>query len=413
VKRCVWAVLLFASAAALPAQESFETEFRRGLLALNSNDLAQARQSLENASRLKPDNALVWAALAQTYLHSQDAKRAWEAAQRAATLAPEDPTVNHALAVFCSEAGDFAKAADWERRYASSSAADAMAATRAAQLSLRAGEAQQAILWARTALEKNDAAALHHVLGQAHAAAHEFGPAVRELRRAVEGDPKVEAFVFDLGQAQLRGGDFSGAYATFDQGRQRFPASAQLELAYGVAAYGQRRFTDAIDSFLRVTRLDPSVEQPYVFLARILDQAGDRLPLIVASYTAWEKAEPRNYLAACLHAKALGAAGADHALIASELRRSIHLNERYWESHFELGVLLGQQREWQAAAAELARSIELNPNHAAAHFQLARAYEKLGKRELAQVERAEHQRLTAAETGVGQRSPAAEGKRVP
>jgi len=100
VKRCVWAVLLFASAAALPAQESFETEFRRGLLALNSNDLAQARQSLENASRLKPDNALVWAALAQTYLHSQDAKRAWEAAQRAATLAPEDPTVNHALAVF-------------------------------------------------------------------------------------------------------------------------------------------------------------------------------------------------------------------------------------------------------------------------------------------------------------------------
>lgn len=400
------ALLLCLSAAALAAQESFEAEFRRGLLALNSNDLAQARQSLENASRLKPDNALVWAALAQTYLHSRQAKRAGEAAQRAATLAPQDPAVNHALAVFFSEAGDFAKAADWERRFASSTAADPQAAARAAELSFRAGEAQQAILWAKTALERGDTAALHNLLGQAYATANQPQAALREFRRAVESDPKVEAFVFDLGQMQLRGGDFSGAFATFAEGRRRFPASAQLELAYGVAAYGQRRFTEAIDSFLRVIRLDSSVEQPYVFLARILDQAGDRLPRIAGAYTAWEKAKPRNYLPPCLYAKALSAAGDDPAKIEAELRRSIQLNAHYWESHFELGVLLAKKSEWQAAATELSRSIELNPKNAPAHFQLARVYERLGRREQAQAERAEHQRLTAAETGVGD-------KRVP
>jgi uncharacterized protein HemY len=61
-----------------------------------------------------------------------------------------------------------------------------------------------------------------------------------------------------------------------------------------------------------------------------------------------------------------------------------------------------RRREWQQAAAELSRSIALNPDHAAAHFQLARAYDKLGKPELAQAERAEHQRLTAAEAGASQ-----------
>lgn len=383
------------------SQESFEAEFRRGLLALKGNDLVQARQSLENASRLKPDNALVWAALAQTYLHGQEVKRAGEAAQRAATLAPADPAVNHALAMFYSETGDFAQAADWERRFASSTVADPMAAARAAELSLRAGEPEQAILWAKTALERGDTAALHHLLGQAHAAANQPEAAVRELRRAVERDPKVEEYVFDLGQMQLRRGEFPGAFATFDQGRQRFPASAQLELACGVAAYGQRRFTEAIDAFLRAARLDPSVEQPYVFLARILDQAGDRLPRIVAAYAAWEKAEPRNHLPPCLYAKALGAVEGDPAKIEAELRRSIQLNDRYWESHFELGMLQAKKGEWRAAAAELSRSIELNPKNAPAHFQLARAYEKLGQRDLAQAERAEHQRLTAAETGVG------------
>jgi predicted Zn-dependent protease len=352
-------------AGALAAQ-SFEDEFRRGLLALSGNDLAQARQSLESASHARPDNAMVWAALAQTYLRAHETALANEAAGRATRLAPVDSPVQHALAMFYSETGDFAKAANAERHYASGKGANAESAASAASLSLRAGDADQALRWATTAVER---------------------------------DPHNETFAFDLGQMQLRRGDFAGAAATLEKACQRFPDSAQLQLAHGVAAYGQRRFADAIDAFLRVTAIDRTVEQPYVFLARILAQAGDRLPQVVAAFAAWEKAEPGNYLAVCLHAKALDAAAGDPAEIEAKLRRSIQLNAGYWESHFELGVLLGKNRDWKQAAAELSRSIELNPKVAVAHFQLARAYDKLGDPERARAERAEHQRLTAAETG--------------
>ena len=396
-----FALLACILAAALGAQ-SFEEELRRGLVALSANDLPQARQSLETASRLQPGNATVWAALAQTYLRAKETALAGEAAGRSAVLASPDSPVKHALALFYSETGDLPKAAEAERQYASGKSADPQAAARAADLSLRAGEPQQAIDWATAALGKGASPALHHLLGQAYAAANQPDPALRELRAAVESDPQVEEFVFDLGQMQLHAADFSGALATFDVGRHRFPASAQIELAYGVALYGQRRFTEAIDSFLRVVGLNASVEQPYVFLARLLDHAEDRLPRIVAAYAAWEKAEPANPLPPCLYAKALGAAGDDPARIEAELRRSIELNDRYWESHFELGVLLGKKGDWRTAAAELKRSIELNPKHAPAHFQLARAYDKLGQQDLAQAERAEHERLTAAETGVGE-----------
>ena len=396
------ALLACILAGALAAQ-SFDDELRRGLMALGANDLPQARQSLETASRLQPDNPTVWAALAQTYLRARETALANDAAGRAARLAPSGSPVKHALALFYSETGELAKAADAERQYASGKAADPQAAARAADLSLRAGEPRQAIQWATAALAKGSTPALHHLLGQAYAAANQPAAALRELRAAMEGDPKTEEYVFDLGQTQLRAGDFTGSLATFDQGRRRFPSSAQLELAYGVALYGQRRFTAAIDSFLQVIHLDASVEQPYVFLARLLDQAQDRLPRIVAAYAAWEKAEPANPLPPCLYAKALGAAGEDPAKVEAELRRSIGLNDRYWESHFELGVLLEKKADWRTAAVELKRSIELNPQHAPAHFQLARAYDKLGQRELAQAERAEHGRLTAAETGVGEK----------
>jgi tetratricopeptide (TPR) repeat protein len=326
-------IFLGVSVAVAAQPASFDDELRRGLLALQNNNLTEAKQSLEEASRLQPANPKVWLGLAQAYLRSKQTGQASAAAKRAETLAEDDATVRHALALFYSETGDFAKAAGM--------------------------------------------------------AGHD------------------EGFTFELGQALLHRGDFAGAFSFFEVARGRFPKSAQLELAYGVAAYGQRRFTDSIDAFLHVIRIDPSIEQPYVFLSRLLDQAGDRLGQITTAYAAWEKAAPGNCLPVCLHAKALSAGGGDPAEIEAELRRSNRLNDAYWESHFELGVLLAKNRRWEEAAAELARGIELNPKHAAAHFQLARVYEKLGKPELAQAERAEHQRLTAAETNAEQILPGA------
>ena len=401
-----WALLPCVLAGALAAQ-SFEEEFRRGLLALSANDLSQARQSLESASRLQPDNSMVWAALAQAYLRGKEAALAREAADRASRLAPPDSPVRHALAMFYSETGDFQKAADAERRYASSPGSDPESAARAADLSLRAGEAALAVVWAETALHRADTARAHHLLGQAYAAVNRPNDAERELRAAVDRDPQLEAYAFDLGQVQLRRGDFAGAAATLKKACRSFPGSAQIQLAYGVAAYGQRRFDLAIDAFLRVIRIDPSIEQPYLFLSRLLDQAGDRLPQVVAAYAAWERMTPDGYLPVCLHAKALSAASGDSPVIEGKLRRSIQLNGQYWESHYELGALLMNQRKWPEAAAELSRAIALNPKHPPAHFQLARVYDKLGKAELAQAERAEHQRLTAAETSAGQAVPLA------
>jgi tetratricopeptide (TPR) repeat protein len=403
------AIPILALAGTLAAQ-SFEESFRRGLVALSGNDLAQARNSLEEASRLKPENAMVWVALAQTYLRGKEPARATEAAERAIRLGPIDSPVQHALAMFYLETGDLAHAAGAERHYASSKTADQAAAARAAELSLRAGEAEEAVQWAKTALQRNDTAPVHHLLGQAYAAANRPDDAERELRAAVERDPLTETYAYDLGQLQLHRGDFPAAMATLRKACKSFPNSAQLQLAYGVAAYGQRKFSEAIDAFLRVTAIDPSVEQPYVFLARVLGQAGDRLPRVVAAFAAWEEAEPDNYLAACLYAKALGAASGDSTEIEAELRRSIQLNDGYWESRFELGVLLGKKKAWNESAAELSHSIELNPNFAAAHFQLARAYEKLGDSEKARLERAEHQRLTAAETGSETALPLIENK---
>jgi tetratricopeptide (TPR) repeat protein len=385
-----------------PNQALNQDDLRQGLAALSRNDIADAREFLERAEKLDPQSPVISIALAQTYLKSGQKEMAVQAAGRAAKLGANTPPIQHALALFYSGIGDFAKAAEWERRFAATPGADARTAANAAALSLDAGQTEEAVKWAEAAVRADDTPEAHHLLGQAYRAARQFQSALPELRRAFERNPEQEVFLSDFAQALLDHGDFAEALAILEKGQRQFPKNPQIVLAYGVACYAQRRPADAVGAFLQVIRLDDSIEQPYSFLSRILDHAGARLPEVIASYAAWEKKAPDNYLPVFLHAKALLAtANPDAAEIETRLRRSIELNGAFWESHLELSELLTKQGKWPDAERELSRSIELNPRQARAHYDLARVYLKLGKPELAQVERAEYERLKNAENAAG------------
>ena len=171
--------------------------------------------------------------------------------------------------------------------------------------------------------------------------------------------------------------------------------SAQLQLATGVAYYGLRRFPEAIDAFLRTITLDAGIEQPYVFLGRMLDQAEQRLPSVTQAFAAFAQRSPENYLSSFLYGKSLALAN-DPDAAEAQFRKSIAQNDGYWEAHFELGVLLGQRRKLAEAVSEIRRAAELNPSDPVAHYHLSRLYDRLDKPTEAAVERDLHARLSAA-----------------
>ena len=214
----------------------------------------------------------------------------------------------------------------------------------------------------------------------------------------------TEDYYFQAAQSHLERQDFAGALETLAAGRKKFVASVQLELAAGVAYYGLRRFPEAIDAFLRTVELDRSIEQPYVFLGRMLDQAEARLPAITRVFAAFADRAPENYRSSFLYGKAL-ALGDNPARAEALLRKSIAQNEGYWESHFELGLLLDRQRQYEPAAGEIHRAAELNPRDPVPHYHLARLYDRLGKSREAAAEREVHARLSAAAAPAGYGMP--------
>lgn len=213
------------------------------------------------------------------------------------------------------------------------------------------------------------------------------------------GDTPVVAhalgiFYFHYADVLLHQEKFAEAADLLTTALNKHPDDAQLTIALGVARYGQRRFDDAIALFLQTIKLAPDAQQPYVFLGKMLDQAGPRLPEITADFERWAEANPSSGSAQLLLAKALLASDPNSERAADLLPRAVALDPNNWEAHYELGVLLEGKHDYKAASAELSTAAQLDPKQPAPHYHLARVYERLGEPGKAKAERELHARLT-------------------
>jgi Flp pilus assembly protein TadD len=381
-------LLLFLAAGDSPTQL-----LQRGLLALKQGDLALARSSFEAVTKEQPNNAYAWVSLAETYMRLKQPAEAAEAANNAEKFGVNNPAIHHALAMYFAKAGQFAHAAELEQKFADSGRADPEAEERTAGLFLNADKTAEALVAAGKALEQHPTPGAENVLGRALMAVGKTDEGEKHLGIAWNGSKSDSHFAFDYCQALLRRQDFTRAADVLSKALESHPDDAQLVLALGVARYGQRRFDDAITAFLKVIRIDPQVEQPYVFLGKMLDQAGEHLGEITAAVEKWSAGNPQNALGLLLLAKARLAGDSKDPSAEDLLRRSIGLDGDNWEAHYELGVLLEGKRNWLGAATELKRSAELDGKQAMPHYHLARVYDRLGQEDKAKAERALHEKL--------------------
>ena len=311
----------------------FFLQLQRGLEALQQNHLLEARQILEQAAQQDPKNSYIWTSLAQTYLKLNLPTEALAAAGKAEKTGHDNPITAHALALFYSETGN----------------------------------ADKALTFARQALKQSPTPANQHLLSD---------------------------ISFADAQALMRRQQFAQASEILESALTANPQDPQLTLALGVARYGQRRFEEAQTEFLKVIAIDPSLEQPYNFLGRMLDQAGPHLPEIQKVYGAWVAREPANARALLLLAEVLLTQNHRDTHAEPLLRKSIALNDHDWESHYQLGLVLAAEHHYDEAAAEFTRSIALAPQEPLPHYHLAQTYDRLNKPEQAQAERDIHKQLT-------------------
>jgi tetratricopeptide (TPR) repeat protein len=324
----------------LAASTQSDEALRAGLIALQNGDFAAARSNLEAAEKLSPQDGRVWVALSEVHWRLHNTVDAEQAAGKAAALAPEDPAVLQSLAIYYSESGATLKAAKAAAKYSSKVPLDQSAAERAAEL------------------------------------------------------------YFEASRPLLEQQKFEEAIAILEEGAALLPRNAQLQLALGVADYGLRRFDEAAAAFLGAIGISPEIEQPYSFLARMLDQIPARVPEVTKHFVAYESAHPDNPAVYLWHAKALNVQGIQPEEAMRLLSKSISMKDGDPSAHFELGSVYDRLNRFSDAAAEYERAIALAPSDPASHYRLARDYDRLGKPDAAQAEREKHAQLVQAREAV-------------
>jgi predicted Zn-dependent protease len=336
---------------------------QHGLEALQRNDWKAARAALDPVSRSNPDDPRVWVLLARANQKLGLAAEAHAAAARAAKF--DTAYTRQGLAIYHAEGGRAEEAAKWAER-------------------------------AATSLSAGEQASLRNLIGK-------LAGSVAELKRAVELNPYQESYRADLAQLLLKRQSFGEAVTELEASRKVFAASAQLELMLGVAYYGLRRFPEAVDSFLRVIRIDAELEQPYVFLNRMLAQATHRLPEVEAAFTAFAARHPQSALGPFLQARAIiiqmpPSGKPPRAGEAEELLRvAISRDGTNADAHAELAYLLERKGDFAGAEGSLARAAELRPSDSVFQYRLSRIYDRLGRADAAAGARVRHAELVERE----------------
>ena len=160
--------------------------FNEGAQLANEGKVAEAIAKFEEAVAAKPDMAAAWSALAKVSLRTKSHKRAIEAANKMLEIDPEDATMYAILADAYAATGDKVKAEEARKK----APKDANSLYNDAAKAINAGKDAEAEPLLKAALEVDDAfAAAHYELGMVYVRGGKSADAKKHLNRYLELEP--------------------------------------------------------------------------------------------------------------------------------------------------------------------------------------------------------------------------------
>ena len=251
-------------------------------------------------------------------------------------------------------------------------------------------------------LRLRETAELHSLLGEVEEKAGDVHAAAAAYHRAAGLEPN-EKHLLSLGALLIKSSNYDEAKKFLDFGLQKYPRSAQLKVALGIAEYSQGYFEKAVRTLCEAADLDPADARPYLFLGEMYGVAPTLADEITQRMAGFVKRHPQVAKAHYFYAlnrwrgRRTGEEQAPLAEIEQSLLTAVRLDSKLTEAHFELGVLYSEQQRFPLAIKSLRQAVALQPDHNKAHYRLMQVYQRTGQKALAEKEMQIHKRLKETE----------------
>jgi tetratricopeptide (TPR) repeat protein len=380
--------------------QTLDQQFQSALAAYNAGHLVQAATQLEQLLSRAPNLFEAHELLGVVYASESQPDKAIEQLQAAVRLNPGDFEANHNLGELYIQTGNITGALpslEQAQQINPSSYDNGYDLALAYSLTGRPGQARQLV---QILLQQKNTGELHNLLAQIEEKDGKFLAAENEFSIAAHMDPS-EANLFDWGSEFLLHRTYEPAIEVFERATERYPNSPRLMIGLGMAMSARGKYEEAIQPLLKAADLDPADPRCYRFLSHAYDVSPNPSPEVVQRFRRYSELQPGNAMAQFYYAMSLlkgkmpEASSPEFQLVESLLKKSIALDGTVAEAHFRLGNLYADHHEYARSLPEYQRTVELNPNLPDAHYRLGQYYVHAGKKDLAQQEFADYQRLRA------------------
>lgn len=215
------------------------------------------------------------------------------------------------------------------------------------------------------------------LLGALYEATDQLPKALDAYASAVQVDPENPDTYLDYTRLLMDLNRYGEAARIVEQGMKGTPDSYALHLRMGSIEMTQGQFQTARQSFEQAIAEHPEIALGYIALAEGYMRDGKDEQAVKVLSAARQKLPPDAMLEYLYGLTLSHLNRAQEA--AAAFKRSIALNPRVAESHYELGKLDLQMGKEQEARTEFEQVLAIAPEHANAHFQLSRIYAHLGE----------------------------------
>lgn len=344
---CAWVGLLTSTAsfgqASLPTPQDAVAQQSRG-------DWSGAEKTWRALTTGSPGDYRYWTSLGVCLAHEGRLPEAVEAYRKSLAIQPESPQTRLNLGIAYFKLGQFDKAIP-ELKAGSSGMPD----TRQSDLLLgmalygtsRYKEAAEYLGRARQAQPNNPELGL--VLARSYLLSGEYDKAKGEFETLLRQDPDSIQVHMLLGEAYDALGQSENAVREFELAAKKGNVP-DAHFALGFLLWRDKRYEEAAQEFQKELVLDPRHFQALAYLGDIHLKQGD---------------DP----------------GAEKLL-----RESLAAKDGLWITHYDLGLLASEKKQYAAAIAQLQRAVELDPTRADTHYRLSQIYKQTGNEEGAREE---------------------------
>ncbi len=359
-----------------------------GMAQAEAGDFAEARDSFKTADRLQPTTAMPLIMQVRMNFSLQDMEALKANLREVAERFPRDAQVHDALARFLAEKNLFVLALAESLRSQALGDRDPTSKVQVAVLENTVGAYDDAIRNS-LAVSKDESlanairASAAGVVGLSYESLGQREPAIEYLKKAIQLDPSQENSYLALADLFEQSQRYSEAVDVLQTASRKVPQATDIALPLGADLIRAEHYQAGIDVLRDLLKSSPAIPEAYISIADASHKLGNTAQEIDA-LRRLAQLKPDYPMIHVLIARALlSTEPADVRKALDELSLAEKTTPGDPDVFYLRGKAYLSLGSYDEAATALRHSIELRPTEPGPYYQLAKAYQKLGKPELA------------------------------